>query len=62
MSTEKSAKETKLSQFAQQNGYGSLEQLIAEMTAEQERVHVVIASWNGVHPTTGGQIKKSKQT
>lgn len=64
MSTkEELAKRTKLSQFANSHGYSDLEELIAEMTAEQERVHKVISSWNGVQPTTGEKIKKStKQT
>jgi hypothetical protein len=62
MSSEKSAKKAKLSAFAQRNGYENLDELYLAMTRETEQALAVIKSWNGVHPTTGEQIKKPKPT
>lgn len=46
MSREKSAKETKLSMFAQQHGYPDLEELCADMAYEKESALARIKIWN----------------
>ena len=59
MSTEKTKK---LSMFARANGYSDLESLYDAIDYERKQALTVIASWNGVHPTTGEKIKKPKPT
>ena len=39
--------------------YASAADLIAAMVIERNAALMVIKSWNGDHPTTGEQIKKS---